>query len=69
MLIMHQPTIGKPAFFFFPSERYDQYKDSKKCKSGHNFRKRTEKKKGRISVCVHIRFKYDLKFSDRTSQN
>ena len=34
MLIMYQPTIGKPAFtiIFFSSERYDQYKDPKKYK-------------------------------------
>ena len=65
---MHQSTIGKPDIFCFSCESYDQYKGPRKYKNGHNFRKK-RKKNGRLSVCVHMRFKYDVKFSDRTSQN
>ena len=64
---MHQATNGKLAFFFssFLLERYDRLTDPKKYKSGHNL----SEKKGESSVCLHMRFKNEVKFSDRNSQN
>ena len=70
MLIMHQPTIGKPAFLFFcfcPRDMTN-IKIRKNTKVGITFEKK-KKKKGRLSVCVNMRFKYDVKISDRNSQN
>ena len=32
-------------------------------------KKKKKEKKGRLSVCAHMRFKYEGKFSDRNSQN
>ena len=66
---MHQSTIGKPVSFSFLTERCDQYKDPKNTNVGITFEKKEEHKKGRLSVCVHMRFKYDVNFSDQTSQN
>ena len=55
-LIMHQPKNRKPAFILFFRQ------------SGHHFRGE-KMKKSRLSVHVHMRFKYEVKISDRNSQN
>ena len=55
---------GLPFRFLLLSERYDRYYDPKKYKSDHNL---PEKKihKGRLSISVHMRFKHEVKKSDR----
>ena len=69
MFIMHQPT--ESLLFFFCFLRARDMKDidiSKNTKVAIIFGKK-KKEKSRHSVCVRMRFKYDVEISDRNSQN
>ena len=68
VFIMHQPTNRKPLPSIFCS-RHDRFNDPKQYKSDHNLSEKKKKKRGRLSVCLHMRFKYKVKISDRSSQN
>ena len=63
MFVIHQPTNGKPVSFFFV-ERYDRYNDPKKYKSDHILSEKKER--GRVSVCLRMRFKYEVNFQIET---
>ena len=66
---MHQPTNGKPApilFFVFSSR---DMTDTMIRKSAKVTTTCLNKKGGGLSACFHIRFKYEVKNSDRNSQN
>ena len=67
---MHKPTNWKPAFYFFLflSERYDWNNDPKKNQSDHNLSFFLNEK-GRLSVFLRVRFKYEVDFSDRKPYN
>ena len=70
VLIMHQPTNGNQALFLcFLFERYDRYNDPEKYKSDRNLSEKKITKEGSLSVCLHMRYKYEVKISDRNSQN
>ena len=66
MLIMDQPTNRKPFFLylFFWSERFYRNNDPKKYKSDQDL-SFIKREKGRLSVCLHVRSKYEVNNLDR----
>ena len=57
---------SSPFCFTFLFERYDRFNDPEKYKSGHNLsEKEGGGEEGELSVCLHMRFKYEVKLSDR----
>ena len=69
--VYHAPANGKPAPFLFLSCSRDLTDTMirKKYKSDHNLYEKWNKKWGRLSDCLHMWFKYEVKISDRNSQN
>ena len=56
VLIIHQPTNGKPAFYFSPfllSERHDRYNDPKTYKSNHNLSEKKNHKRQASHLRAH----------------
>ena len=64
---MHQPTNGKLAFlfYFFVREIWPIQRSGKIQKRPQLVWKRRGGEEGELSVCLHMRFKYEVKLSDR----
>ena len=70
VVIMHQPTNGKPApIFLFGSIDVTETTIRKNTKATHNLSEKRREKRSGFSISLHMRFKYDAKISDRNSQN